>query len=213
MPDVDKLSRRPMEYLWETGVAPLTVGTAFFLLGTADLLQRILPQTELAQQGIKWLALCFVVAVLWGMRSIKDRVVSPRGGYVELEPAQPKWLLWIVLATLLVSLLLVYTLNPVGSPSGHSFLDNDKLIVPGFAVLFGVISLYEGQKRKMSLLLAYGIYLICLAPLIWWLPFSATERFGLLQSGTGGPLAVFGAMRLRAFLKANPNPVDLVTGG
>lgn len=211
MPDVDKLSRRPAEYLWETGVAPLTVGTGFFLLGSAELLQRILPQTDLAQQGIKWLALCFVVAMFWGMRSIKDRVVSPRGGYVELESAHPKWLLWLLLPALLVSLVLVYALNPVGNPSGHTFLDNDKLIVPGFAVLFGVISLYEGRMRKMPVL--FGIYMGCLALLIWWLPLSATERFGLLQSGTGGPLAIFGAMRLRAFLKANPKPVDLTIGG
>ncbi len=157
MPDVEKLSKRPAEYLWETGVAPLASGTCFFLLGTADLLPRILPQTDLAQQGIKWLALCFVAAAFWGMRSIRDRVVSPRGGYVELEPAHPKWLLWLLLPALLVSLILVYALIPVGSPSGRNFLDNDKLIAPGFAVLFGAMSLYEGRKRKMSLLLAYGI--------------------------------------------------------
>jgi hypothetical protein len=211
MPDVNKLSKRPAEYLWETGVAPLSAGLAFFLLGASDLLQRILPQTDLAQQGIKWLAICFVVAVFWVTRSIKDRVVSPRGGYV--EPAQPKWLLWLLLPALFVPLILVHTLTPVGSAPGHDFLDNDKLIVPGFAVLFGVMSLYEGWKRKMSLLLAYGIYLICLALLIWWLPLSATERYGLLQSGAGGPLAVFGAMRLRTFIKANPKPVDLTTGG
>jgi hypothetical protein len=211
MPDVDKLSKRPAEYLWETGVAPLTVGMGFFLLGSAELLRRILPQTDLAQQGIKWLALCFVVAMFWGMRSIKDRLVSPRGGYVELEPARPKWLLWLLLPALLVSLVLVYALTPAGNPIGHNFLDNDKLIVPGFAVLFGVISLYEGRMGKIPVL--FFVYMVCLALLIWWLPLSAMERFGLLQSGTGGPLAIFGAMRLRAFLKANPKPVDLNTAG
>jgi hypothetical protein len=210
MPDVDKLSKRPAEYLWETGVAPLSAGSGFVLLGTATLLQRILPQTDLAQQGIMWLAICFVVAMAWGTRSIKDRVVSPRGGYV--EPAHPKWLLWFALLSLLAPLVLVYVFFPDGGSLGLDPL-HSRLLVPGFAVLFGAGSFYEGRKRKIPLLLAYGIYLMCLALLIWWLPLSPTERFGLLQSGAGGPLAVFGAMRLRAFLKANPKQVDLARGG
>ena len=208
MPDVDRLSKRPVEYLWETGVAPLSAGSCLFLLGASDLLRRILPQTDLAQQGIKWLAICVVVAVLWGTHSIKDRVVSPRGGYV--EPAHPKWLLSLLLPALVVPLVLVYAFTPVGSPPDPNFIDN-RLIVPGFAVLFAVMSLYYGRMRKMPLL--YGIYLMCLALLIWWLPLSTIERFGLLQTGACGPLAVFGAMRLRAFLKANPKPVVRSTGG
>jgi hypothetical protein len=206
VPDVDRLSKRPAEYLWETGVAPLSAGSCFFLLGTAILLQRILPQTDLAQQGIQWLAICFAAAVALGTRFIKDRVVSPRGGYV--EPVRPKWLLWFALLSLFVPLGLVYAITPVGSPPPDvdSFDNFFSLLAPGFAVLIGVLSLYHGRMRKMLLL--YGIYMLCLALLIWWLPLSAIERFGLLQSGAGGPLAVFGAMRLRAFLKANPEPVE-----
>jgi len=212
MPDIDRLSKRPGEYLWETGVAPLTAGLCFFLLGASDLLKRFLPQTGLAQNGMKWLAICAVAAVFWGMRSIKGRVVLPRGGYV--EPWVPWWLPLLLLPIFLAPLVLDYVLTANGRPHDFSaYLDNDRLIVPGFAVWFAAGSLYEARKRKSSPLLAYGLYLMCLAPLTGWLPLSPTERFGLLQSGAGGPLAVFGAMRLRAFAKANPDPVDLTSGG
>ena len=204
MADVYKLSKRPAEYMWETGVPPLSAGSGFFLLGSADLLQRILPQADLAHMGIKWLAIFLAGAVLWSARCIKDRIVSPRGGYV--EPAQPRWLL----PALLMLLILVYSTAQIGNPPDHDFIDN-RLVVPGFAVLTGVLALYHGRMRKLPVL--FGIYMVCLALLIWWLPLSTTERFGLLESGTGGPLAVYGAMRLRAFLKANPGPVDLTTGG
>lgn len=203
-----------MDYLWETGIAPLSAGSCFFMLGAADLLQRFLPQTNLAQQGIKWLAICLGFAVMWGTRSIKDRLVFSRGGYVDHKSDEwfasvARWILLLVLPMVLLPLAFIY----VFAPDGHLpdlFFDS-RLIVPGFAVLFAAQTLYHGRMRKAPLL--YGIYLLCLALLIWGLPLSPTERFGLLQAGAGGPLAVFGAMRLRAFLKANPKPMDLTIDG
>ena len=209
MTAADKLSKRPEEYLWETGLSPLVAGSGFFLLGASELLQRILPQTGMAQQGIKWLALFAVAAVIWGARFIRDRVVSPRGGYV--VPADPRWFLWVVLLAMILSLLLAYTLAPAGILHDRIGFIDHHLVAPGFAVLFGILSLYYGRMRMIPLL--FCIYLMFLASLIWWLPISETEEFGLLQAGAGGPLAVFGVIRVRAFLKANPEPVDLTTGG
>ena len=208
--DVYSLSKRPAEHQWETGVAPLSAGLCFFLLGIPDLLKDVL-LTDLAYAGLKFLGVFAVPALLWGARTISNRIVSPRCGYV--EPAQPQWLkwfLWLSLPMLGVPLVLAYVLNPVGSPPVLNFVDG-RLIVPGLAVLIATLSLYFGRMRKMPVL--FGIYMLSLALVIWWLPLSATERAGMLQSGTGGPLAILGAIRVRASLKANPKPVDLTNDG
>jgi hypothetical protein len=208
MPDVDPPSHRPLESLWETGLSPLWCGSGFFLLGVQDLLKRFLPPTSFAQQGISWIAIClaiatFAAAAFWGKRSISARSVSPRSGYV--EPKSHKWLLLPVLLVPLVlaSLIIAYAFASYGRQPAPYDLDDSRLVEPGFSVMFAAISLHYGLKHKAALLLVYGGYLICLALLIWWLPISPTERDGLLQSGAGGPLAVYGAIRLRAFLSGN----------
>jgi hypothetical protein len=197
MSDVDTRSKRPYESLWETGVSPLLLGFAFFLLRTPDLLERFLPQFASMQNGMGWLTLCFVAAfaavVIWGTQSISRKVL----------------LLPIVLIPLvLVPLVLAYAVSPFGRPATSISFDSDRLVESGFAVMLAAISLYEWRKRKTSLLLAYGIYLMCLALLIWWLPLSPTETGDLLMVGAGGPLGVFGAARLRTILRANPKPTD-----
>jgi hypothetical protein len=199
MPDINTLSKRPLEYSWETGVSPLFSGSIFFLLGASGLLKRFLPQTAFAQQGVSWLVICLVavailVAKIWGTRGIGRT--------------------WLLLPIVLVPLVLVplvsaYAFTSYGRPSNPYPLNIDRLVMPGFAVLFGVLSLYYYvRKQETPALLAYGIYLMCLALLIWWLPLSSTERGDLLNSGAGGPLAVFGAMRLREFLRTEPKPVE-----
>jgi hypothetical protein len=104
----------------------------------------------------------------------------------------------LLVPLVLVPLVIAYAFTSYGRQPAPHLPDYDRLIVPGFAVTFAALSFYYGRKRNAPLLLAYGIYLICLALLIWWLPLTPTERSGLLMSGAGGPLAVFGAMRLRA---------------
>lgn len=212
MVDIDMPSKRPLESLWETGVAPLFVGSSFFMLGTSDLLKRFLPQAPLAQQGLSWVAVCFTfvalaAVALWGKRSVsRTGAITPSSG--SLEPKSRKWLLVPVFLVplVLLPLVIVYALTTFGRQPDPVFLNDTRLIAPGFAILLGVISLHHGRTRKVPLLPTYGIYLLCLALLIWWLPLSPTERFGLLESGAGGPLSVYGAMRLRAVLNADPKP-------
>jgi hypothetical protein len=197
MPDVNTLSKRPPESLWETALSPLLAGFGFFLLETPHLLERFLPQIAPMHHGIWWLTICFVAAfaavVIWSKQSISRKVL----------------LLPIVLIPLvLVPLVLAYALSPFGRPATSIYFDSDRLVESGFAVLIATISLYYWRKRKASLPLAYGIYLMCLALLIWWLPLSRTEPDDLLMVGVGGPLGVYGAARLRAILRANPEPTE-----
>jgi hypothetical protein len=213
LPDVDPLANRPIELLWETGFSPLWAGSGFFLLGIQDLLKRFLPPTSLIQEGISWVAICFTAAAfaaaaIWGKRSIRARVVSPHTGYV--EPKSRNWLLLpaLFVPLLLVPIIIAYAFTSYGRPPAPYTLDDGKLVVPGFALVFAALSLHYGWKRKVLLLLVYGIYLICLALLIWRMPLTPTERGGLLMSGAGGPLAVFGAIRLRAFLRNSPESVE-----
>lgn len=208
MPEVDALSERPGESLWETGVTPLLSGSGFFLLGTSDLLKRFLPQTSLAQGGISWLmilltAATFAAGGIWSRRFIRARTASPHA-HTEFKSCN-----WLLLPTLLVPLVLVplvisYAFTSYGRQPAPYQLEEGRLVMPGFAVMIAALAFYYGHKRKVPVLLAYGTYLMSLALLIWWLPLSPTERSGLLLSGVGGPLAVLGAMRLRSFLRVEP---------
>ncbi|MEP7354700.1 MAG: hypothetical protein ABI824_15840 [Acidobacteriota bacterium] len=199
MPDLDKIAKRPLEYLWESGVAPLASGSTFFLLGSSDLVLRFLPKTSAAQEGVRLLAICCVIAASLAIRSVKKRLVFPRAGHV--EPVRHYGLI-----LLLVCIPLALTIWQGSMPDLNRLMANDRLIVTGFAVWFAVMSMHYGRKQGSPLLIAFGVYLLGLALLIWWLPLRATERFGLLEAGAGGPLTVYGAARLHSFLKSNPLP-------
>jgi hypothetical protein len=175
-------------------VPQLTTGLIFFLLGGSDLIRRSLPQTSLVPEALQWLAICCCIAVIWGAKVLQERVVSTRGGYVELRRKWPQ------LTFALFGLVLVALLAPLGwLPS----LDS-RLVVPGFAIAFAGTTLGYAWRDKSSLLICFGVYLLCLAPFLWWLPVGEIERGDSLQVGAGAPLAVGGAFILRRFLNANP---------
>ena len=59
-------------------------------------------------------------------------------------------------------------------------------------------------------MLWFGVYLLLLAPLLWWLPADNYKRGGVFQLAVGVPVALFGAMRLLKYLKTTPpaEPTD-----
>ena len=101
------------------------------------------------------------------------------------------------------AIALVAFLSFVGL-SGHLPRLDGRLLVPGFAVLFAGISLASGLRQRSLLQICFGVYLLCFAPLLWWLPVSGVERSGALEVLAGVPLATGGAIRLRSFVRANP---------
>jgi hypothetical protein len=198
MADIDSIARRPAAYLAETGVPALAAGLLFSILGGSDLAQQFLPATFVARESPKWLAICCCAAVLWGAKVARERLVFPRGGYVEL----PRRSLSAVVA--IVMFALVGFAGVLALSGYHLPKPDGKLLVPGFAVLFAGISLASGLRQRSSLQICFGVYLLCLAPLLWWLPVSSVERNGALEVLAGVPLAAGGAIRLRSFVRANP---------
>jgi hypothetical protein len=189
---IDELAKRPAAYQFETGVPQLASGLTFFLLGASDLL----PATFGAQEALQWLAICGAVAALWGAKMLKERVVFPRGGYVGLLPR--KWSLSDFAAVAICVILIIST----------HLASSERLQVPGFAIAFALIALVCGWRDKSSLMTCFGVYLLCLAPVLWLLPITHLQQDALLEVGAGAPLAVGGAFILRRFVKANPKRLE-----
>lgn len=202
MADIDKITSRPNEYLAETGVPQLMGGAIFFLLGSSGLVEQVLPKGFIAQEILKWIAICCCCGVLLGTRALKQRIVFPRGGYVELWP-RPSVKVAIVA---FVAGLAVIAITPLGW-LGHQPHMESRFEEPGFAIVAAIMCLVSGWKTKNTSMMGFGVYLAVIAPLLW-IPEHERERSAWLEVGVGAPLAVAGAIRLRRFLKANPRPMD-----
>jgi hypothetical protein len=200
MADFDAIARRPVAYLAETGAPQLGSGLIFFFLGSSVLIQRSLPRTPLYLMVEPWIGTCCAIAVMLTIAAIKRRVVFPRGGYVVPIGRTRRWLYLGVTVLVAVAIWAFARSTP-----GHrlDFLES-RLVWPGFAITFSVICLSGGLQQKSASTIYFGVYLACLAPLLWWLPVSIYEQSACLQVATGAPLAIGGAVRLRRFLRANP---------
>ena len=205
MVDFDAIARRPAAYLAETGVPQLSGGLSFVFLGSSILIRHLLPSTTFYMLGAQYSAVFFALTVLLGTAAIKRKLVFPRGGYVVPLGRTPR-LLYLGLTMLFAVAMWAFVL---ASP-GHRFdLLESPLVWPGFAIVIAVICLSAGWQQKSAPALYFGVYLACLAPLLWWAPVTPYEQGACLQVAAGAPLAVAGAVRLRRFLMANPIPREL----
>jgi hypothetical protein len=201
MADIDAIARRPAAYLAETGLPQLTSGFGFFIGGCFVLIQRLLPGTALYVLSTQWIGIGCCVAVFLGIAAIRRRIVFPRGGYVAPRGRTPRLLYFSTFALVAVT---VWVFARARALHRFDLLDSS-LIWPGFAILFAVICLYGGWQQKNTGMTCFGVYLVCLAPLLWWLPATNNyERSAYFQVAAGAPLAAAGAVRLRHFLRANP---------
>ncbi|MEP7354701.1 MAG: hypothetical protein ABI824_15845 [Acidobacteriota bacterium] len=200
MPDLDKIAERPGWYLWETGLGPFIMGSFFFLIGTAFLTVDFIPDVPIVKVAALFAGTGLFFGIDWLGRYIKERKIFPRGGYVEPRRDWKAATLGVLPVFVLTVLWKLSTRNP----HANFFFDNAKLLLPGYALWSAGSSLYYYRKFKSPASLAFGIYLICFAPLLWWLPLRPEGRFGLMSAAVGGPLGVYGALRLRKYLKTTP---------
>jgi hypothetical protein len=211
MPDIDALARRPAAYLWETGLPWLTGGLVFFIGGSAILIQQhFVPPTlhhGYSMLALQWAGILCAIAVLLGAGAIKRRILFPRGGYVApLASGRSQRRLFFAVFALVAFGIWAFAR---GRALPRFNLPDSALIWPGFALVFAVICLYGGWQQKIAGMTSFGVYMACLAPLLWFLPGTDYERGACLQIAAGAPMAVAGALRLRRFLKANPTQPEI----
>jgi hypothetical protein len=154
-----------------------------------------------------WVGTGCAIAAMLAITAIKRRVVFPRGGYVVPVGRTRRWLYLGISAITVAIAVAIWAFAP--STSGHrlDFLES-RLVWPGFAITFSAICLSGGLQQKSASKIYFGVYLACLAPLLWWLPVSTYEQSACLEVAAGAPLAIGGAVRLRRFLRANPTPPE-----
>jgi hypothetical protein len=197
MADIDKLATRPAAYLSETGVPYLIGGFLIFLFGGCELVTSVLPKNFLAQEGPKWLAVLFCITNIWIARAIYKRYVYPRGGYVELRQRRMGG---IPIAGAIGAAVALF-----GTLFWWGRLDVEyRPTCPAFAVIFAAIAFTAGFREKSAPAAWFGVYLLVLAPVLWWIPGGLYDRFLWLAVAVGLPMAVFGAIRLWRFVKTHP---------
>ena len=206
MADIDRIADRPRAYLAGTGVLPLMSGLLFFISGSFALVQSQLMRTpEYRDYGlmVQYAGLCCAGAVIWGVAAIKRRMVFPRGGYVQLPDRNRQ----IVVALGVVLGGIMLTLMASRWPETRLYLDS-RLVAPSFAIVFAVLCLLSLWKKRHLSTLGFALYLLCLAPVLWWMPGNSYERMSALSVAVGPPLAITGVIRLRRFLRTNPVGVE-----
>jgi hypothetical protein len=202
---VDEIAQRPMGYLNETGVPWLTSGLVWVLLGLSQLVWPILAARESHQNlalGVQFSGVICAVLVLWGAFKLKQRVVFPRGGYV-VPRESPRVRILAMIA--FSGIFLVWLFTRGGT---HSLYAGQQLWAPGFAIVFAAISAASARQGKSSLGYWFAAYLICLGAVLYQTQSGGYASMSWLQVGIGGPLAAYGAIRLRQFIGANPRPIE-----
>jgi hypothetical protein len=158
MADIEKLSRRPAEYLADAGVPQLASGSVFFFLGSSVVVRSLLPRTFVAQEAPKWAGICLALGVFWAVKKLKQRVVFPRSGYAEPQPIpSARALLWTSIPVII--------LLPVLALLGYRPDLSSRVVWPAFAIVFAVIGLVSGIQQGSRLMINFGSYCVCLDPL------------------------------------------------
>jgi hypothetical protein len=193
--DLDDITKRPSQYWNRDGLSEIFLGLTMLVPACLFWLAEELPKGSMLRMlvPLAWLAVTLVLK--WGLKALKERLVSPRGGYVVLAESGTKTR--ASAAALFILILAAFTiLSPLGQSWGK---------IPGLAlaVFFSVCFLVGGvQTRLPHMLVLAGIPLVT-ETWIYRNSLSFSGTIFLLLVTQGGALAFSGALRFWRFLKAN----------
>jgi hypothetical protein len=201
--NLDELGRRPSEYVRDTGAPFLGVGSFWTIQGVLQLIWPVIARTNPnAALTVEAVGVTFAMLVVVGVLVLQQQVVMRRTGYAAPRPSSPPVkLVLFILAGGVALVLMLFLLAP---KSTNVF----EFAAPGFAAFLGLSVAILAWQKKNRLGYGFAAYLIVLCAVLWWARPGALASLSWLEIGTGFPVGVYGAIRLRQFLKANPAPVD-----
>jgi len=201
--NLDELERRPSEYVRDTGAPFLGVGSFWAIQGVLQLIWPVIARTNPnAALTVETVGVVFAMLVVVGVLVVQQRVVMRRTGYAAPRASSPP--VKLALFILFGGIALVLILFLLARKSTNVF----EFAAPGFAAFLGLSVAMLAWQKKSRLGYRFAAYLIALSAVLWWARPGALAGLGWFEIGAGFPVAIYGAMRLRRFLKANPAPGD-----
>lgn len=203
--NLDELERRPSEYVRDSGAPYLGVGSFWTIQGVLQLIWPVIARTNRnAALTVETIGVVFAMLVLVGVLIVQQQVLLPRAGYaVPNTSLSGRGLLFIFFGAMALFGIL-WILFRLGQKS----LDVYKFGGPAFAAFLALSVAILAWQKKSHPGYWYAAYLIVLSVVLWWTRPGALAGLAWLEMGAGLPFAIYGAIRLRQFLKANPAPVD-----
>jgi hypothetical protein len=193
---LDDLTKRPSQYWNRDGLSEIFLGLTMLVPSCLFWLAEDLPKGSLLRMLVPLAWLAVILVLKWGLKALKERLVSPRGGYVVL--AESGKMARASAAALFILFVAAFTiLGPLGRPSGK---------IPGLALaLFFSACFLVGwvQTRLPHMLVLAGIPLVT-ETWIYRNSLSFSGTIFLLLATLGGVMVLSGTLRLWRFLKANP---------
>jgi hypothetical protein len=196
---IDRLMRRAAAYSTDDGIAELLIGLILVFAATAFAGGRLLPQEYFLVPQAIWL--CSALGMAWGMKMLKERVTSPRGGYVALDE-QPitirggmrvgRRALVAVMAVALMGFLVAFRdIAPFPGAIGV-----------GMSVVFVAAYAWGGFKYHLP----HMLWLAAFSTLVgaWCYAWAGSSLIAILCQGAG--LTATGGVKLWQFVRSHPLP-------
>jgi hypothetical protein len=191
--DIDGVTLSAQQHWMEDGLSEIMLGLLFVILAGGLLVKLAFPRWLTFDLLFSALSIVGVLGLTRGFKKLKERITFPRSGYVALpEPTRRRRIL--TFATVVV-LGAAFTLVR----SAHV------VVVPIFAAVFAPLFLWGGvQYKQTSMLLEAFLTLTFAVVSTRFVSLNGAAGVLALMVMIGASMAIIGAFRLRAFLKANP---------
>jgi len=209
--DMKQVEQRVKRYWYSDGIAELSSGGMFVLLGLYFWIQVLFGEGSLISVFLQVILVLVMIAgfigVRWLVNTLKARLTYPRTGYVEYRVndravRQRRWI--IVAATVIVSSITItleeYVLG----------LDSMILLI---GLLSGIIFIaLRGRSSGLKRFYALGGLAIVLGVALSLSPLSQITDLALFFGLLGIVVVASGGLILRRYLSENPKPMGNVNG-
>jgi len=205
--EIEQVEQRVKRYWYSDGIAELSSGGIFLLLGLYFGVQGFFGETSLVsiilQVSMVLLMIGGVFGVRWMVNTLKARLTYPRTGYVEYRVNEKslKTRRWVVAGVaMIIAIASIVLVDYIRS------LDTMALIS---GLLVGVIFIaLRGKSSGLKRFYFLGGLAIVLGTALSFSGLSQAYNLGLFYGLLGLAILISGGLVLRRYLNENPMPAE-----
>jgi hypothetical protein len=203
--DLDKLTKRPIQYWFEDGLGELVVASLFLLLGLLFTIEGLATNPTV----IRIAAIVAMITMLGGawigrplLRKMKERWTYPRTGYVAFrKPKRSRRGLNLVII-LLICGLVVWLVTQV--PESKLALTP---LIEGIAV--GGFYIYQGYLSNINRFYILGTLALILGTALALAGLGNLVGAGIFFIAFSVAMLISGGLALRAYLRFSQSPIEV----